>query len=83
MGSGNWRSINNGETQMAGVQQGKGTKDFDAYVRNLQRAMWLASRRAQLSMGEPGQIRGPMVLNPYTRTIADLNICNVRSRASA
>jgi hypothetical protein len=65
---------------MTGENQGKGTKDFEAYVRNLQRALWLASRSAQLS-GDGNSIRGAMVHNPYTRTIADLNICNVRSRA--
>jgi hypothetical protein len=62
-----------------GMQVGKSSKDFDAYVRNLHRAFWLSSVGAQLNAGENGRIRGAMVHNPYTKTIADLNICQVRS----
>jgi len=58
---------------------GKGTKDFEAYVRNLQRALWLTSIGAQLSNADGQRIRGPMVHNPYSRTIADLNIFQVRT----
>lgn len=62
--------------------KGKGTKDFEAYVRNLQRALWLHAVGAQLAPGESGRLRGPMVHNPYSMTIADLNICQVRSDSS-
>lgn len=62
--------------------KGKGTKDFEAYVRNLQRALWLNAIGAQLAPGDGPRIRGPMVHNPYSLTIADLNICNVRAESS-
>ena len=62
------------------MKSSKGTGDFEAYVRNLQRAMWLASVGAQLSStGHGPRIRGALIHNPYAKTIADLNICNVRA----
>ena len=61
---------------------GKGTKDFEAYVRNLQRAMWLTSIGAQLAKSDGPRVRGPMVHNPYSQTIADLNICYVRAAST-
>lgn len=64
-----------------GMQIGKSSRDFDAYVRNLHRAFWLGSVGAQLTTGETSQIRGALVHNPYSKTIADLNICQVRSDA--
>lgn len=66
---------------MTTASQGKGTKDFEAYVRNLQRAIWLVSIGAQLSSDQRTRILGTMVHNPYSRTIADLNICQVRAGA--
>ena len=62
---------------------GKGTQDFEAYVRNLQRAMWISSIGAQLATGDMSRSRGPMVHNPYKATIADMSICNVRAVAAA
>ena len=63
-----------------GVQFGKGTRDFDAYVRNLHRACWVTSVSAQLATRDLSSIRGALVHNPYSKTIADLNICDVRSQ---
>ena len=68
-------------SESKGMQLGKGTKDFDAYVRNLHRAYWLQSVGAQLVSGQVSAIRGALVVNPYSKTIADLNICKVRSEA--
>ncbi|MFM9941340.1 MAG: hypothetical protein ACKVP7_17800 [Hyphomicrobiaceae bacterium] len=67
---------------MATARNGKGTKEFDAYVRNLHRALWLTSVGAQLSSSDGPKIRGPLVHNPYSRTIADLNICHIRGESS-
>ncbi len=67
---------------MATSNAGKGTKDFEAYVRNLQRAMWLTSIGAQLTNPDGSRIRGPLVHNPYSQTIADLNICYVRAESA-
>ena len=66
-------------TRGSAMQVGKSSRDFDAYVRNLHRAFWLNSVGAQLNAGETGRIRGSLVHNPYSKTIADLNICHVRS----
>ena len=60
------------------MKSGKGTQEFEAYVRNLQRAVWITSVGAQLSTGDMSRSRGPMVHNPYKATIAQMSICNFR-----
>ncbi len=58
---------------------GEGAADFQAYVRNLHRAMRLKTVGAQLQSMPMTQARGALVQNPYSATIADMNICDVRS----
>ena len=58
---------------------GKGAADFQAYVRNLHRAMRLKTVGAQLQSLPITQARGAMVHNPYSTTVAEMNICNIRS----
>ena len=65
---------------MSGI--GEGSKDFNAYVRNLHRAMRLKTVGSQLQMLPATAARGSMVMNPYSATIADMNICDARSAAS-
>ena len=61
---------------------GEGSRDFNAYVRNLNRAMRLKTVGSQLQMRPTTEARGAMVTNPYSATIADMNICDVRSAAA-
>ena len=68
---------------MAMTRIGEGSPDFNAYVRNLHRAMRLKAAGAQLQMRPATGARGAMVMNPYSATIADMNICDVRSAATA
>lgn len=56
---------------------------LDAYVRNLERAAWIRSMSGQLAGAANRQARGPMVLNPYALTIAQLGITDFRSSATA
>lgn len=65
------------------MKASKGTQEFEAYVRNLQRAVWITSVGAQLSTGDMSRSRGPMVHNPYKATIAELSICHFRPAATA
>ena len=65
-----------------GKVTGKGTQDFNAYVRNLQRAMRLNTVGAQLKLRPTAGNRSAMVYNPYSATIADMSICDARSAAS-
>ena len=65
---------------VAGI--GEGSKDFNAYVRNLHRALRLQTVGSQLQALPATAARGPMVMNPYSATIADMNICDVRSAAA-
>ena len=62
---------------------GEGSQDFNAYVRNLHRAMRLRTAGSQLQMRPATEARGNMVMNPYSATIAEMNICDVRSAASS
>ncbi len=60
---------------------GKPTKEFNSYIANLQRAIWMTSIGSQLLQGEVPRGRGVLVHNPYAATISDLNICNAREIA--
>ena len=62
------------------MQIGKGGRDFNSYVKNLQRATVVSAIGSQLSPGSdtPSQAR-IMIHNPYIATIADLGICHFRT----
>ena len=64
---------------MGKAKIGEGAADFQAYVRNLHRAMRLKTVGAQLQSLPATEARGSMVHNPYSTTIAEMNICDVRS----
>ena len=64
---------------MATAKIGDGAADFQAYVRNLHRAMRLKTSGPQLQTLPVTEARGSMVHNPYSTTIAQMNIFDVRS----
>ncbi|MEZ5818220.1 MAG: hypothetical protein R3D44_14155 [Hyphomicrobiaceae bacterium] len=62
------------------MKLGKGTEDFEFYVRNLRQAVETYSVGAQLK-GNVVDTR-PMrtlVRNPYAATIADMGVCRFRA----
>lgn len=62
------------------MQIGKGGRDFNSYVKNLQRATVVGAIGSQLAPGSdttsPPRI---MIHNPYIATVADLGICHFRT----
>lgn len=61
------------------MQIGKGGRDFNSYVKNLQRATVVTAIGSQLSPVSPGQSQPRiMIHNPYLATVADLGICHFR-----
>lgn len=64
------------------MREGKGTDDFEAYVRNLQQALATSATGRRLSVSGPGvRIRPTLVNNPYAATVSETGI--LRFRASA
>lgn len=61
------------------MSQGKGTEDFEAYVRNLQLAVENTSIGGQLVSNGDSRPRRSLVHNPYGVTVADLGICRYRT----
>lgn len=64
------------------MSQGKGTEDFEAYVRNLQLAVESTSIGSQLVTSSDSRPRRSLVHNPYGVTVADLGICRYRTTGS-
>ncbi len=62
------------------MQIGKGGRDFNTYVQNLQRATVVSAIGSQLSPASATPIAmRVMIHNPYIATIADLGICHFRT----
>jgi hypothetical protein len=62
------------------MSEGKGTDDFEAYVRNLQRALVTASTGRQLGAHVSGlRVRRTLVHNPYATTVAQRGILRCRA----
>lgn len=62
------------------MNYGKGTDDFESYVRNLQLAVETTSVGTQLSGGNgEARIRRTMIYNPYGATVAQIGIFRYRT----
>ena len=62
------------------MREGKGTDDFDAYVRNLQQALATAATGRQLSVNASGvRVCRTLVHNPYAATVSEMGILRFRS----
>lgn len=61
------------------MNDGKGSGDFDAYVRNLQQALTTAATGRQFGVVSAGtHSRSSLVHNPYSATIAQMGIVRFR-----
>ena len=61
------------------MQIGKGGRDFNSYVKNLQRATVVSAIGSQLSPATgASHAQRIMIHNPYVVTVADLGICHFR-----
>jgi hypothetical protein len=66
------------------MSNGKGTEDFESYVRNLQLAVASTSIGSQLAPANAqSPIRRALILNPYGATVAQIGICRFRSTSSS
>jgi hypothetical protein len=54
------------------------SRELDAYLDSLARAMRIASIDRQLNARDGAPSRGPMVLSPYAHTIAELGLFQLR-----
>jgi hypothetical protein len=62
------------------MSEGKGTGDFEAYVRNIKRALVTASTGRQLGAHASGlRVRRTLVHNPYATTVAQWDILRCRT----
>lgn len=65
------------------MSEGKGTDDFEAYVRNLQQALAAAATGRQLGVPAIGtRVRRTLVHNPYATTVAQMGILRFRADAA-
>lgn len=62
---------------------GKGTREFDAYVANLQKAIRSSTIGSQLGQGDLSRSRGALIHNPYITTVADKTIYSGRGESGS
>ncbi|MGE0769063.1 MAG: hypothetical protein AB7L90_21680 [Hyphomicrobiaceae bacterium] len=62
------------------MNEGKGTADFEAYIRNLQQGLATAAAGLQLRATSPGlRVQRSLVENPYAATVAQAGILRFRA----